>query len=548
MRLFAALLILILLSGTASAKGQEAEEEAAQTAQSVYSGILSYQGAGTYDMAQKWISGALSTDVGSGDEWYILALAQSDHYDFSAYEAALLRYLTQNTVASASSRLKFALCLKAIGSDHPIISELLDSSVGKQGIMSLVFGLHLFNNRTESRSFTADQILSQLISLQCADGGFSITGQYGDVDVTAMALQALASYPDPNAESDAAIDRALQFLSEKQQPSGGYSSYGAENPESTAQVIIALASLGIDPTADARFCKNGSTPLDALLRYRLPNGSFCHREGEETNHTATVQVFCAMTAYLRYAQGKGAFYHLDAVYAPPADSADDSSDTESIGSRPSSTATGAPLTSAQETEKAGEHADRSGSYKLPVTLILLGIGGCGCLLLILLRKGHRKNLLSIGIATAILIAVVWLTDFRSADDYYHGGDPEKENVIGTVTLTIRCDTVAGRADHIPENGIILEKTSFPIAEGDTVYTVLTDAAKKYRISVENNGSAAHVYIAGIAYLYEFDYGDLSGWMYEVNGEQPSVGAGEYRLKDGDAIEWRYTCNLGEDLT
>lgn len=526
MRLLATVLILILLSGTASAKGQGTAEDTAQTAQSVYSDILSYQGAGTHDKAQKWISGPLSSDVGSGDEWYILALAQSGRYDFSAYEAALLRYLTQNAVLSASSRLKFALCLKAIGSTDPIISELLDQSVGKQGIMSLVFGLHLFNNQTESQSAAADEILSQLLSLQCADGGFSITGQYGDVDVTAMTLQALAAYPAPHAESDAAIDRALQFLSEKQQQSGGYSSYGTENPESAAQVIIALTSLGIDPTANARFCKDGNTPFDALLRYRLTDGSFCHREGEETNRLATVQVFCAMTAYLRFVQGKGALYRLDDVYAPPSTS---------------SAASTTPLTSDRESEEGG-------GYKLPVTLILLGIGGCGCLLLLFLHKGHRKNLLTIGILTAILIAIVWLTDIRSPDSYYHGGDPEKENVIGTVTLTIRCDTVAGRADHIPKNGIILEKTAFPIAEGDTVYTILTDAAKKYRISVENNGSAAHAYIAGIAYLYEFDYGDLSGWMYEVNGEQPSVGAGEYRLKDGDVIEWRYTCNLGEDLT
>ena len=65
--------------------------------------------------------------------------------------------------------------------------------------------------------------------------------------------------------------------------------------------------------------------------------------------------------------------------------------------------------------------------------------------------------------------------------------------------------------------------------------------------MENAGQWDMVYIAGINYLYEFDFGDLSGWIYHVNGSAPSVGCGEYILKDGDRIEWLYTCDLGNDL-
>ena len=56
-----------------------------------------------------------------------------------------------------------------------------------------------------------------------------------------------------------------------------------------------------------------------------------------------------------------------------------------------------------------------------------------------------------------------------------------------------------------------------------------------------------VYIEGIAYLYEFDYGDLSGWIYHINGAVPSVGCGKYILSDGDRVEWLYTLDLGEDV-
>lgn len=55
------------------------------------------------------------------------------------------------------------------------------------------------------------------------------------------------------------------------------------------------------------------------------------------------------------------------------------------------------------------------------------------------------------------------------------------------------------------------------------------------------------YVEGINQLYEFDCGKNSGWMYSVNGEYPNYGASSYNLKDGDKVEWRYTCNLGSDV-
>ena len=55
------------------------------------------------------------------------------------------------------------------------------------------------------------------------------------------------------------------------------------------------------------------------------------------------------------------------------------------------------------------------------------------------------------------------------------------------------------------------------------------------------------YIEGIGNLYERDVGDLSGWMYSVNGWFPNYGCGRYALKDGDVVEWVYTCDLGADV-
>ena len=69
------------------------------------------------------------------------------------------------------------------------------------------------------------------------------------------------------------------------------------------------------------------------------------------------------------------------------------------------------------------------------------------------------------------------------------------------------------------------------------------AAKENQLQLDCRGT----YVAGISHLYEFDFGNLSGWMYRVNGVFPDVGCGEYQLSDDDRIEWLYTCDLGRDL-
>ena len=122
-----------------------------------------------------------------------------------------------------------------------------------------------------------------------------------------------------------------------------------------------------------------------------------------------------------------------------------------------------------------------------------------------------------------------------------------ESPVGTVTISIRCDLVAGQADYIPADGVLLAPETVPIAADESVYDVLLRAAQVHRIVIDVRGSESYTYVAGIGYLYELAYGDLSGWMYRVNGVSPDVGCGAYSLSDGDNIEWLYTCDLGRDL-
>ncbi len=521
-------LAAIWILGTVPCFAENSMQDPAAKAQEFLDAILDYQGVeNNTESVQAYIDGKLTDTAGSGAEWYILAFAQCAEYDFSSYEAALLDYLDAHTVHSASSRLKYALCLSAIGSTDGYISSVLQNSIGEQGVISYVFGLHLLNNGYTGETYTVSDLTEKLMELQREDGGWSITGQYGDVDATAMAVQALSLYYGNNDEIKEAVDNALLFLSERQLEDGDYVNYGVANPESTAQVLMALSSLGIDFASDDRFIKNGNTLFDGIEKYRLASGAFSHEEGGEVNETATVQVFDAMIAYLRMKNGELPFYCLD--QANP-------KDLEPFRE----------ISSNEEEDLTEEDSD-SGNYKIIACLVIAILSAVVCLALILCGKRHIKNFIAVWIITAIVLCAVFMLDFQSADDYYSGTDEAKENVIGTVTMTIRCDTVAGRKEYIPRDGVILRETIFEIEDGDTVYDILTEAARKYQIQIENDGNASIVYISGIQYLYEFDFGDLSGWVYTVNGERTSVGAGEYKLRDGDAIAWQYSCNLGEDL-
>lgn len=132
--------------------------------------------------------------------------------------------------------------------------------------------------------------------------------------------------------------------------------------------------------------------------------------------------------------------------------------------------------------------------------------------------------------------------------------------VKKATLSIRADTLLvpanyevaksnGKAEIIPENGVIYETREVEFYEGESVFDVLLREVKKEKIHMEFTMTPVYNsnYIEGINNLYEFDGGELSGWMYKVNGWFPNYGCSRYQLKDGDVIEWLYTCDLGRDV-
>lgn len=134
---------------------------------------------------------------------------------------------------------------------------------------------------------------------------------------------------------------------------------------------------------------------------------------------------------------------------------------------------------------------------------------------------------------------------------------EFSDVTHTCTLSVRCDTILENIDWldpekvelVPEDGVIFPATEVTFYEGESVFNVLQREMRKAGIHMEFVDTPMYnsAYIEGINNLYEFDCGELSGWMYKVNDWFPNYGCSRYQLQPGDVVEWVYTCDLGIDV-
>lgn len=144
-----------------------------------------------------------------------------------------------------------------------------------------------------------------------------------------------------------------------------------------------------------------------------------------------------------------------------------------------------------------------------------------------------------------------------------GGSPaESENNGNTsggnsCTISISCSTILnnmgnlanGKAEFVPSDGWILPATKVSFNEGESVHDVLQRVCRENGIQMESNFTPAYnsAYVEGINQLYQYDCGDVSGWMYNVNGWFPNYGCSQYTVQNGDVINWVYTCDLGKDV-
>ena len=288
-----------------------------------------------------------------GSEWLVIALARSGRdVPDSYYDSVVKAVQSAKGQLSDKKSTEYArtiLALTAIGKDpadvggYDLLAGLADmDDVTYQGINGAIFALLALDSgkydvpaaAEGGTQTTRDGLVAYILAQQLSDGGWALSGTSADPDVTAMALQALAPYRTGDETVDAAVDKGVQLLSDMQLSDGGYSSWGTLNSESCAQVLIALAALGIDPVSDSRFVKNGLTVLDALLAYAV-SGGFRHTVDGEADAIATEQALCALTAYARLLDGKTALYDMtDVLGGQMPDDADNDTNEQSAKTTP----------------------------------------------------------------------------------------------------------------------------------------------------------------------------------------------------------------------
>lgn len=285
-----------------------------------------------------------TSQVGSiGGEWMVIGLARSGRKVPEGYYENAVAYVQKNTDengrlhrAKSTENSRLILALTAIGADAANVAEvdlikgLQDMNyLSIQGTNGPIWALIALDcgayPLSGSEDFSREILVQTILDMQLNDGGWSLSGDSANADLTAMALQALAPYyAQKGAEQrfavnvNPSVEEALICLSQMQLDDGSFGvsdGNGGIEPtsESISQVIVALCALGIDPALDERFIKNGNSALDALLMFAVDGGGFRHLADGDLDPMATEQAYYALTAYDRLLSGKTRLYDMTDV-------------------------------------------------------------------------------------------------------------------------------------------------------------------------------------------------------------------------------------------
>ena len=275
-------------------------------------------------------------NVGSvGGEWMVIGLARSGRTVPDGYYENVVKYVQENCDADerldenrATDNARVILALTAIGKDvtnvggHNLLAGLDEMSyVTYQGINGPIWTLIALDSHdyAPQGDVTREKLIDAILDAQLPDGGWDMMGKAADTDITAMAIQALAPYYDTNDAVKAAVDKALDALSAMQNDDGTFSTaFSGKTSESTAQVIVALTALGINPATDSRFIKNGLNAVDGLCSFYVDGGGFRHIASGDLDGMATEQSYYALAAYYRLLAGQTSLYDMSDVTITPA--------------------------------------------------------------------------------------------------------------------------------------------------------------------------------------------------------------------------------------
>ncbi len=416
-----------------------------------------------------------------------------------------------------------------------VVDTALNNTIGEKGIMSYIWGLYMVEAwGFDNASMSSREIIDAIISLQCSDGGYTLSGDEGDVDVTAMAMQVLAYFynrnliassylPEEVAPLNGAMMASVDFLESHQLDDGDYESFGTRCSESTAQAILAYSSIdyiSFRLLTDEEFTRNGNTVLDGLMLYANEDGGFSHAAGGVSNDMATSQSLQALTALLCESTFSSLIHRkMDSQNVISAEN------IKNIAYKTKDSSKALPLKRIIPTA---------------IFIVAAAVGG------FLSYKRKKPIHIISALVVALLASGIFLAlDIRSKE----GFENEKSKVILTETDKDVCSISFTIDAHTIDADAIFPETTLYVAKDSTVFDILREVCRTNNIQLdyENNSVYGLAYIKGINSIYEYDHGDLSGWMYRVNGELPGIGLGYYKVNEGDVVEILYSTNIGRDL-
>ena len=461
------------------------------------------------------------------------------------------------TSAQLSTLAKDVIALTAMGYDprniedtagnsYNLLEQIYNSNIadlGAYGIFAapyILLAYDAFNfELPKNASLSRDVLIKYIHKAQAADGswggyisaGVSHPGTAGD---TASVAQALLPYAATDASVKAAIEKANVFIDKNSENSKDSTNYLAYITLYEALQGKKASEIVVDEEA-------GTDVIDHLLSYKLKDDTFGYQSAN-TNKSATVEAFKALTAYKNITDGvaatSGNIYNSQGRYW---------NGLQAVSGLPAinDTLSDIFITAPKKLSyKIGETIDLTG---LTVTAQTIG--------------GTKKDISTGGITanpTEITSGIqlsysgfdtttagtkTVTVKYEEFDNFVNKSIGKTAEFIITVSAadgssSEKVNTVSiGVYDETGKS--IVKDSAYVINAGktsvmDVLKAVLGNAGKTYVLK------ASGTYIAEIDGLGEFDKGQNSGWMYKVDGKLPDIPANEYKLNGNEKIEWFYT--------
>ena len=542
------------------------------------------------------------TTGSTNGEWLMLGLARAEHTIDSSSKDAYLRSVRNhidvnykngklsNDKSTENSRI--ILALTALGEDPQTFvtgKNLLEGYSDfnwtvQQGVAGPIFALLAIDSQkytVPGNATIRNDLIEEILDAQ-RKGGWSADSTTPDVDMTAMAIQALAPYYKTNSDVKDAVNTAISYLFLQQNDAtGAFPNANNElSAESTAQVIVALTSLGKNPATEKRFQAGDKklSPIDGLMRFYQENGKFSHKLDADANDMATEQSYYALVSYYRLKNGKTSLYDMtDLKDTTPETVASVIEKINDIG--PVTENSYEDIIAAEEAYNKLSNADKA---QLPEEYLDI------------LNNAKQEY--------AVLLANKKTDAKKELNDYYLGIDqkdygeagrkklseilakaqrditsakscPQVESILrqaisdldavrkGDITVSFRLigsleatqDVNLTADSYLPEYVTWIPTTKYELASNATVYDLFTEALSDAGLSAigAEGGYVKTIYapscLGGYA-LSEFTNGKRSGWMYTLNGKHSSNALTDQKLEDGDMVVWHYVNDYSHEVS